>query len=67
MNKKIKLILFIVVFIIGIFMIPTLGQASSNVKSILQIVHRLILLETHMNNHKEGYWWQMKIKTIYHL
>ena len=35
MNKKIKLILFIVVFIIGIFMIPTLGQASSNVKSIL--------------------------------
>ena len=43
MNKKIKLILFIVVFIIGIFMIPTLGQASSNVKSILQI-------DTNLNN-----------------
>ena len=43
MNKKIKLILFFIVFIIGIFMIPTLGQASSNVKSILQI-------DTNLNN-----------------
>ena len=43
MNKKIKFILFLIVFIIGIFMIPTLGQASSNVKSILQI-------DTNLNN-----------------